>query len=119
MPNNSIVFILAVGMTIILLGPIAYFLSIDIPIGVLAGLAIFAFIFSFNEFFSNKNAKSILMFFSVPISVSFALLIQFSNSDIKYVERMVNSITVVSLGVTIYTIALKDVIESKKEKKIS
>lgn len=117
MPNNSLVVLFAIGFTVIVVGGFSFYFPFDIPISLLAGLAVFAFLYSLSELFDREISKSIIMFLSVFLSVVLMLAVHSLKPDSKAIEDWVNSVTIVSLGMTIYTLALKDLIKANKEKR--
>ena len=116
MPNQSTIFLFALGILVMLLGYSSIFSSFDIPTSILAGLAAFAFLYATSEMFEKESSKSIIMFFAVLAGGGFFLPIELLQPNSKDIEDWVNGITIVSMGVTIYSLALKDLIKANREK---
>ena len=117
MPNQSTVFLFGLGLIVMLLGYSTIFSSFDIPLSILAGLATFAFLYATSEMFEKESSKSIMMFLAVLASGVVFLVVELKNPNPKEIEDWINGITIVSMGTTIYALALKDLIKANRSNK--
>lgn len=114
MPNTSTLLVLLSGLMLMFSGTATVFSWPSIvPPSVILALSFFAFIYVSTELYDSESAKTIVTAIGFIVAMIIFFVTEAKNFDSESMNQIMESITLLSLGLTIYILGYKDLKKSR------